>query len=121
MESKFKIGDIVYFLGENAIIHNTKVVGVTNKNTSFVYKTMNSMFVADEPPRIIYDTGGPSWAGHTILSYNTFLEEELYATEEEAKKAQQEKSPLKGVDVSKLKEQFECSSNPTKLGTSLYS
>lgn len=121
MESKFKIGDIVYFLDKNAIIHNTEVIGISDKNGSFIYKTMNSVFIADEPPRVIYDTGGPSWAGHTVSCYNTFVEEELYATRKEAKKAQQEKSPLKGIDVSKLREQFECSFNPTKLGTSLYS
>ena len=57
----------------------------------------------------------PGEAIITKYAYYPHLEEELVGTREEAEKLQQEKSPLKGIDVSKVQEEFWKSFNPSNL------
>lgn len=121
MESKFKIGDIVYWLDSHFLIQSGRISTLHEVDNKIEYIVRVVKPSYDKCGCIMTDGCGP---GNTIIThyeYYPYKESELVGTREEAEKLQQEKSPLKGIDVSKLREQFECSFNPTKLGTSLYS
>lgn len=121
MESKFKIGDIVYWLDSHVLIQSgiiSTLHEVDNK-IEYIVRVVKPSY--DEYGCIMTDGCCP---GNSIITHHEYYpheEKELVSTREEAEQLQQEKSPLKGIDVSKLREQFECSFNPTKLGTSLHS
>lgn len=121
MESKFKIGDVVYWLNSHCLIRCGRVSTLEkiDNQTTYIIRIVEPCY--DEYGYIMTDGCSPGEAILTKYAYYPHLEEELVGTREEAEKLQQEKSPLKDIDVSKLREQFECSFNPTKLGTSLYS
>lgn len=121
MKSKFKIGDIVYWLDCHFLIQSGKISTLheVDNKVEYIVRVVEPSY--DECGNIMTDGCGPGNAIITHYEYYPHSEEELVDTREEAKQLQQEKSPLKGIDVSRLREQFECSFNPTKLGTSLYS
>ena len=121
MESKFKIGDVVYWLDSHFLVQSGSISTLheVDNKIEYIVKVVKPSY--DECGIIMTDGCSPGNAIITHHEYYQYKESELVGTRKEAEQLQQEKSPLKGIDVSKLREQFECSFNPTKLGTNLYS
>ena len=121
MKSKFKIGDTVYWLDSHFLIQSGKIMTLheVDNKIEYIVRVVESSY--DENGIIMTDGCAPGNGIITHYEYYPHEEKELVSTREEAEQLQQEKSPLKGIDVSKLRKQFECSFNPTKLGISLYS
>ena len=118
MKSKFKIGDVVYWLDSHFLIQSGRISTLHEVDNKIEYIVRVVKPSYDKCGCIMTDGCGPGNAIITHYEYYPYKENELVGTRKEAEQLQQEKSPLKGIDVYKVQEEFWKSFNPSNL--SLY-